>query len=110
MYRHVFSLDDCARLNPAEGVTIFATEAERMTLTVMDYEPGTVLPEHSHAHEQMGYMVEGEAEFVIGGTSHHVVAGQLWRLPGGVLHQVKVGPKPRRVIECFCPPREDFRA
>ena len=36
-------------------------------------------------------------------------AGQMWRLPGGVPHQVIVGNQPMRVIEAFCPVREDFR-
>ncbi|NQU23812.1 MAG: cupin domain-containing protein, partial [Candidatus Nealsonbacteria bacterium] len=65
--------------------------------------------EHSHPHEQVGYMVEGEAEFVVDGQSFQVRPGQMWRLPGGVVHQVTVGGKFMRVVECFCPVREDFR-
>ena len=46
------------------------TEAETMTLSVVDMEPHAVIPEHSHPHEQIGYMVQGEVEFMIGGGRH----------------------------------------
>ena len=109
MPQYIFDRDDCVHIQPQPGATILAMEAEKMTLTIMEFEPNTVLPEHSHPHEQVGYMVEGEAEFVIDGQSMQVRRGQMWRLPGGVRHQVKVGGKFMRVVECFCPVREDFR-
>jgi len=110
MPQYVLNLEDCVRIDPAAGQAIFATECEKTTLTIMEFEPHVVTPEHSHPHEQVGYMIEGEAEFVIDGQPHSVCAGQMWRLPGGVPHQVKVGDRPMRVVEVFCPVREDFRA
>jgi len=109
MLQYVLNREDCVRLSPQPGAVILATEGEKMTLTIMEFEPNTVLPEHSHPHEQVGYMVEGEAEFIIDGRSQQVRAGQMWCLPGGVRHQVKVGPRPMRVVEAFYPIREDFR-
>jgi len=85
------------------------TEAEKTTLSVVDLEPHAVIPEHSHPHEQIGYMVEGEFEFIIGGTSHHVTQGQIWRIPGGVPHKVVAGERPARAIDVFFPIREDMR-
>ncbi|HUT09686.1 MAG TPA: cupin domain-containing protein [Thermoguttaceae bacterium] len=110
MFPYILNREDCVRIDPAAGQVILATECERTTLTIMEFEPGVVTPEHSHPHEQVGYMIEGEAEFVIDGTHYPVRAGQMWRLPGGVPHQVKVGDRPMRVVEVFCPVREDFRA
>ena len=110
MFQYVVNREDCVRLDPQPGAVVLATEGEKMTLTIMEFEPNVVLPEHSHPHEQVGYMVEGEAQFVIEGRSYWVHAGQMWRLPGGVRHQVKVGSRPMRVVEAFYPIREDFRA
>lgn len=110
MDQYIVDRGDCVRLDPQPGAVVLATECRRMTLTIMEFEPNTVLPEHSHPHEQVGYMVEGEAEFVIEGRSYAVRPGQMWRLPGGTRHQVRVGNRPMRVVECFCPVREDFRA
>jgi quercetin dioxygenase-like cupin family protein len=72
-------------------------------------DPHAVIPEHSHPHEQIGYMVQGEFEFIIGGRSHHVVPGQIWRIPGGVHHKVIAGDGPVRAVDVFYPAREDMR-
>jgi quercetin dioxygenase-like cupin family protein len=110
MDRYIVNREDCVRLEPAPGQVIFAAECEQTTLTIMEFQPHVVTAEHSHPHEQVGYLIEGEAEYVIDGQSYPVRAGQMWRLPGGVRHQVKVGPRPLRVVEVFYPVREDFRA
>ena len=109
MFQYILNKEDCHRLEPAEGSVIYATEGEKMTLTIMEFDAGVVTAEHSHPHEQVGCMIEGEAEFVVDGRSYPVSEGQMWRLPGGVPHQVKVGSRPMRVVEVFYPIREDFR-
>lgn len=110
MFPYILNREDCVRLDPAGGQVILAAECEKMTLTIMEFEPGVVTAEHSHPHEQVGYMIEGEAEYIIDGRPYPVRAGQMWCLPGGVPHQVKVGRRPMRVVEVFYPVREDFRA
>ncbi len=110
MKPYILSQEECVQLSPIDGVKIFATECEKTTLAVLEFAAGTVLPEHSHPHEQVGYLIEGEAEYIIEGESYPVRAGQMWRLPGGVSHKVVVGDKPVRVFEVFCPVREDFRS
>jgi len=109
MFRYVISQAGCVSRDAFPGVRMFATEAEKMTLSIVDMEPGAVIPEHSHPHEQIGYMVEGEVEVIIGGESFHVVPGQIWRIPGGVPHKVIAGDKPVRAIDVFYPVREDMR-
>ena len=39
----------------------------RETLSVVDMEPGSVIEEHSHPHEQVGHVISGEIEITIGG-------------------------------------------
>jgi quercetin dioxygenase-like cupin family protein len=109
MSKYILGKKDCVNLSPVEGLSIFAAECEKTTLTLMEFEPGTALPEHSHPHEQVGYMIEGAAEFVVDGQTFSVEAGQMWRLPSGVPHKVTVGDRPMRAIEVFSPVREDFR-
>jgi quercetin dioxygenase-like cupin family protein len=109
MFEYIVSRQDCVRMSPFPGIEMHAMEAEKMTLSVVDMEPGSVIEEHSHPHEQIGYMMEGEAEFVIAGRSYLVRAGQMWRLPGGVPHRVIAGDRPVRAIDVFYPVREDMR-
>jgi quercetin dioxygenase-like cupin family protein len=109
MFRYVISQADCVARDAFAGVRMFATEAEKMTLSIVDMQPHAVIPEHSHPHEQIGYMVLGEFEFIIGGESFHVVPGQVWRIPGGVPHKVIASDRPVRAIDVFYPVREDMR-
>jgi len=109
MQEFIVSKDQCVKMQPFQGVAMFATEAEKMTLSIVEMEPHAVIAEHSHPPEPIGYMVEGEAEFVIAGRSYRVVAGQMWRLPGGVPHKVVAGDRPVRAVDVFYPVREDMR-
>jgi len=84
-------------------------EGQTMTLSLVEMEPHAVIAEHSHPHEQIGFMVEGEAEFVVAGQSFRVGPGQMWRLPGGVPHKVIAGDRPVRAVDAFYPVREDMR-
>jgi quercetin dioxygenase-like cupin family protein len=105
----IVSQPECVPHWPFPGVEMHTMEGERMTLSIVDMQPQAVIPEHSHPHEQIGYMVSGEAEFIIQGRSHLVRAGQMWRLPGGVPHQVVTRQQPMRAIDVFYPRREDMR-
>ena len=109
MFQYVTDQSDCVRMNPFDGVTMHALEAEKMTMSLVEMEPNSVIPEHSHPHEQVGLMLEGEAEFVIDGRCCTVRAGQMWRLPGGTPHKVSTGDQSMRALDVFHPVREDFR-
>lgn len=109
MFDYIIELERCVHRDPFPGVQMHITEAEKMTLSVVEMEPHAVIPEHSHPHEQVGYMVEGEFEFLIGGRSYHVTPGQIWRIPGGVPHKVIAGNCHVRAIDVFFPIREDMR-
>ncbi len=61
MPEYIVKPDQCARIDPFVGVRMAAIEGQRMTLSVVEMEPHSMIPEHSHPHEQVGYMVEGEA-------------------------------------------------
>ena len=109
MEHYVLSIDQCHGRTPFPGVAMFVTEAEKMTLSIVEMAPHSVSPEHSHPHEQIGYMVEGEFEFQIGGKSYQVGPGQIWRIPGGVPHKVIAGPHKVRAVDVFYPVRDDMR-
>ena len=108
MSKYIVDKQDCSQHDIFPGVRIFTTAAEKMMLSLVEFAPGAVVEEHSHPHEQVGYMIEGEAEFIINVQSHHVLPGQMWRIPGGVKHKVIAGEKPVRALDVFQPIREDY--
>lgn len=91
------------------GVEIFTTHGEHLMLSLVEMQPHAVVEEHSHPHEQMGLMLSGSAEFCVGGETRIVRPGEIWRIPGGVLHKVTALDEPVRALDCFYPIREDYR-
>jgi quercetin dioxygenase-like cupin family protein len=71
-------------------------------------EANVELPDHSHPHQQIGYLVSGKMEITIDGVAYQPAPGDCWSIPGGVPHQATFQAE-TVVIECFSPPREDYQ-
>ena len=92
----------------ADGYLARAVHGERLTLAVVEAEPGAVLPEHRHDNEQFGMVVEGSVIFRIGDEERTLDAGGIWRIPSDTPHTVTAGDGGAVVIDIFSPPREDW--
>src|SRR5258708_1247610 len=90
------------------GLVARAVHGERITLAVVDLEPGLQMSPHRHGNEQVGIVVRGEMLFTIGGEPRNCVAGDTWVIPPRVPHEGTVGPQGCTVIESFSPPRRDW--
>jgi quercetin dioxygenase-like cupin family protein len=99
----------CSHHRIFPGVDIYTTHGNELMLSLVEFAPHAVVEEHSHPHEQCGLMLEGEAEFIVGGESRLVKAGEMWRIPGGVKHKVIAGAAPVRALDVFHPIRDDYR-
>jgi quercetin dioxygenase-like cupin family protein len=93
-----------------DGITAQAVEGERTTLAVIDLEPNSVVPEHSHENEQLGVLVRGAMRMEAGGEGRDLTPGDTWRILANVPHGVSTGPEGALAIECFTPAREDWAA
>ena len=93
---------------PAEGMTRkVLLHGGKLMAVEFTFAAGTVIPPHSHPHEQIGYFVKGRFEMTVGGETRVVEAGDSYYAPSGVLHGVKV-LEDGMVLDVFSPPREDF--
>jgi quercetin dioxygenase-like cupin family protein len=101
-------LDDLSPIRIWDGIAAWAVEGERTTLAVIELEPGRAVPEHAHDNEQLGVCISGSMRFRIGDETRVVGPGDCWNIPGGVPHQVDVGPDGAVVAECFTPARADW--
>jgi quercetin dioxygenase-like cupin family protein len=81
---------------------------EKLTFGEVTLQPGTQLPRHSHPHEQMTYVIEGEFEFTIGTETAVLRSGMVAIVPSGVEHSGRTLTT-CRVIDIFSPVREDYR-
>jgi quercetin dioxygenase-like cupin family protein len=91
------------------GVEIETYAGTNLMLSVVRLEPESVVLDHSHPHEQMGILLEGQLEFTVGGVTRLLGPGDIWRIPGGVVHRVRALEKPAVALDVFHPIREDYR-
>jgi quercetin dioxygenase-like cupin family protein len=82
---------------------------EKCMMMINTIEPGLPTPAHSHPHEQIGYLQEGEGDLYMGDEKVHIKAQCTFVAPSNVPHNFDAtGGKPAVLIECFAPPREDY--
>ncbi len=80
---------------------------EKTLLSEFKLEQGAVLPKHRHPHEQTGYLVSGRLDLTIADTTHRVLPGDSWCIPGNVYHEA-FAHEQSVAIEVFSPVREDY--
>ncbi len=90
------------------GVDIRTAAGRQLMLSVVRFEPGSVVPHHHHPHEQMGMMISGRLEFTVADTTRVLGPGDIWRIPGGVVHGVRALEEPAVALDVFHPIREDY--
>lgn len=67
-------------------------------------------PPHSHPHEQVSYVAEGEVLVIIGDRETCLGPGDIFLIPSGVPHTIRLLTAYARLVDCFTPIRQDFLA
>jgi quercetin dioxygenase-like cupin family protein len=80
---------------------------EKTLMTEFVLEKDRKLPNHSHSHEQTGYLVKGHIRQVVGAEEYDVIPGDSWCIPGNVEHGAEI-IEDSVAIEVFSPVREDY--
>jgi len=90
------------------GVTISTKSCEKMMLSHAVLAPNAVVPRHSHPHEQVGVILQGEAQFRIGTEVKTLEVGDMYVIPGDVEHEVTAGNEGVVALDIFHPVREEY--
>ena len=107
---YFFDLNSIQEKQLVDGVRLKAVYGEKIMMSFVELEAGAVVPEHSHEHEQMGYVISGELEFKIGDEIRICRTGDSYLAPSNILHCVKASENgPAKVLDIFSPPREDYK-
>lgn len=80
---------------------------EKSMVCKMNYQNGDFASEHSHPHEQCGYVISREYELTIGDKKWILSNGGSYTIPGNALHSFRV-LEAGEVIDVFTPQREDY--
>ncbi len=92
---------------PLPGYKLRYRHSGAMTFAFWTIEAAAPLPEHSHPHEQVANVIEGEYELTIDGESQVLRPGMLAVIPPHAPHSGKALTD-CRIVDVFCPRREDF--
>jgi quercetin dioxygenase-like cupin family protein len=100
--------DELRPFDLAEGVAGRPLFGANAMINLIEFEPGAVVPLHSHPHEQLGVVLRGVQVLVVDGVEHALGPMEGYVLPGGVEHSAHCGPEGATVIDVFQPVREDY--
>jgi quercetin dioxygenase-like cupin family protein len=91
-----------------DGIAARAVNGERITMAVIDLEPGAISPEHSHENEQLGFVITGSVTMRIGSEKKELRAGDTYNIPSTVPHEAIAGPDGCTAVDVFAPIRADW--
>ena len=103
------TLDALDAREPMPGFRGRFIHTDSVTIVHWDVESGAALPAHSHPHEQVSSLLEGEFEMTIDGRTRQMRRGSVAVVPAHAVHSGRALTD-CRFIDVFHPVREDYRA
>ena len=100
-------LDELPELKLSEGILARVVTTPTTTVAHVKLSAGALLSEHSHHHEQVVNVIEGELELTVKGSPYRLTRGKVVVLPPNVPHSGRAITE-CSVIDVFHPVREDF--
>jgi len=95
-----------------KGLQRYLVHTGNLMTVVLDFSDGPweePEPPHSHPHVQTCYLAEGEIIFYCEGEpDQHLKAGDVFYVPSGKQHTIKLLSQKARLVDSFHPIREDF--
>ena len=108
----VLKFDNVPYEKVRDGLQRKIIHTEKLMTVLIDFSDGPwnePEPPHAHPHEQTSYVAEGEVIFYCEGEEdQHLKAGDMFAVPSGRLHTVKLLTRKVRLVDSFTPVREDF--
>lgn len=102
------SWDEADGMEPVVGGYAKFVHSDHMTIANWEIGADAVFPEHSHPHEQIMIMVEGEFELTVGDQTQLMGPGMVAVIPSETIHFGRAVTD-CRAIDAFHPVREDYR-
>ena len=94
--------------NIAEGIERQMVVGQNIMVCRLKFQPFVVTQAHSHHHEQMTFVMQGKAKFIIESEEKIVSAGDVLHFPSNHWHGATMLDEEVVLIDIFSPIREDF--
>lgn len=108
----VMPLIELAGITPKEIVPGYEARfihTANMTFSYLDVKAGAALKEHSHPHEQVAHVLEGEFELTLDGEPLRFGPGTVIVIPSHVKH-AGLAITDCKLLDVFYPVRDDYFA
>ena len=103
-----FSVENLPATEMLPGITRRAVYMDHAMLTFFTFEEGSVVPEHSHPHEQITCVTQGAMVFHLGDESRVLRAGDGVCCPPNVPHSADI-LEPTLAFDAWYPQREEYK-
>ncbi len=90
------------------GCKTHLIHTKNMTVAHWRFEEGAVIPEHTHPHEQVANVIEGEFEFTVDGDTQMMGPGHVVEVPPDAVHH-GIARTACYIIDVFYPTRDDYK-
>ena len=94
--------------NVSEGIQRQMVVGKNVMMCRFRFAPFLVTPEHTHPHEQMTLVIQGNVKFIIEGETYIVSPGDVLHFPPHNRHGATMLDEEVILIDIFSPIREDF--
>ncbi len=101
------NLDQLEEKELVPGYKVKFVHSENTTTAYYHAAEGAEFPEHSHPHEQISNVIEGEFELTIDGETQVLRPGVVAVIPSNAVHSGRA-LKPCYIMDVFYPIREDY--
>jgi len=95
-----------------EGIQRRIIKTDNLMMVNVEFTDGPTNepdPFHSHPHEQVSYIIEGEIYLFVGDEEKvHLNPGDHFAIPSDIPHTIQRLTSVVKLIDCFTPLREDF--
>ena len=81
---------------------------EQSLMTEFLLSKGSILPEHTHIHEQTGYLAQGKIKLFIEEKSQIMNPGDSWCIPANEKHKAEI-LEDSVAVEVFTPCRDEYK-
>lgn len=101
-------LTEIEEIEKIPGYRVRFIHSDTMTFAHWTIQAGAPLPEHSHVHEQVATVIEGEFELTVNGETQVLRPGMVAVIPSNAVHSGHAVTN-CKIIDAFYPIREDYR-
>jgi len=101
-------IDDYEPIEITPGARARTPYGKHLMLSYLEMDQGSLIPTHSHPHEQAGMLLEGRLELTIEDDVQLCQPGDMFIIPPNTPHSAKPIGRRAVVLDVFSPVREDY--